>query len=141
MKPCYFTLEGIDKPFPGITDETTWNGFDNVWVTPTTHAQIVVELRELAKKHGWDKEDLSGIDELPVGDNGYVSLANGYCTTRVRFSHAYDFAFELTSDDPDAADVTPEMIRQACINRINNLPNREIHEAWIGSTQRRFNHD
>jgi hypothetical protein len=46
-----------------------------------------------------------------------------------KFNHAYDFAFEVISNDEDASDVTPHMIREALIKRATNIPDQEITEA------------
>ena len=45
------------------------------------------------------------------------------------FRHAYDFAFELSSRDQDAADVTAEMLRTALIRRASTLSAEELLEA------------
>ena len=45
------------------------------------------------------------------------------------FSHAFDFAFEVPSRRQDAADVTPEMLRQALIQRASSLSREELLEA------------
>jgi len=51
------------------------------------------------------------------------------------FSHAYDFAFELTSNCEEATDVTPDMIRTALIKRATEIDDNEIMEAcgWFDS--------
>jgi len=46
-----------------------------------------------------------------------------------KFSHAYDFAFELTSYCEEATDVTPDMIRTALIKRATEIDDNEIMEA------------
>jgi hypothetical protein len=46
-----------------------------------------------------------------------------------RYSHAYDFAFELNSNHPDGDDVTPAMIREALLKRANSIDDMEIVEA------------
>lgn len=46
-----------------------------------------------------------------------------------RYNHAYDFAFELVSEDEEANDVTPAMLRVALLKRISNLSDRELNEA------------
>jgi hypothetical protein len=46
-----------------------------------------------------------------------------------RYSHAYDFAFEVTSETEDGSDVTPSMLRAALIDRAARLPDTEIPEA------------
>ncbi|MFD1911328.1 hypothetical protein [Halodurantibacterium flavum] len=45
------------------------------------------------------------------------------------FSHAFDFAFEVTSRRKDAADVTAEMLRAALIRRASTLSREELLEA------------
>lgn len=45
------------------------------------------------------------------------------------FSHAFDFAFELVSQEQDAADVTPETLRAALIRRASTLSEQELLEA------------
>jgi len=45
------------------------------------------------------------------------------------FNHAYDFAFEVISQKEDGEDVTPAMLRQACIERIKSISDQEILEA------------
>ncbi len=46
-----------------------------------------------------------------------------------KFNHAYDFAFEVISDDFYARDVTPAMIRAALIERAQRISDDEIMEA------------
>ncbi len=46
-----------------------------------------------------------------------------------KFNHAYDFAFEVISDDFYARDVTPTMIRAALIERAQRISDDEIVEA------------
>jgi hypothetical protein len=38
-----------------------------------------------------------------------------------RFSHAYDLAFEIESDEPDASDVTSDDLKAALLRRIDNI--------------------
>lgn len=45
------------------------------------------------------------------------------------FNHAFDFAFEVISDDEEAEDVTPAMLREALLKRVNTLSDRELVEA------------
>lgn len=46
-----------------------------------------------------------------------------------RFNHAFDFAFEVISDDFYAKDVTPAMLRAALLERANRLTDAELIEA------------
>jgi len=70
---CGFTFD--DSPtFPGFTDGTTWNGWDNVWVTPETHAAVIAWF----KAQG---DDTACFEDLVPEDDGLlVSYAYGYCT-------------------------------------------------------------
>ena len=45
------------------------------------------------------------------------------------WNHAYDFAFEVVSQKEDGEDVTAAMLRQACVERIKSISDREILEA------------
>lgn len=49
--------------------------------------------------------------------------------TMARYSHAFDFAFEVISEDENGDDVTPAMLRAAIIERANRLTDRELDEA------------
>lgn len=46
-----------------------------------------------------------------------------------KYSHAYDFAFEVESYTENASDVTPAMIRAALVARALRLSDTEIPEA------------
>lgn len=46
-----------------------------------------------------------------------------------RFNHAFDFAFEVISNDEEAEDVTPAVLRAALIGRALNISDDEIMEA------------
>lgn len=46
-----------------------------------------------------------------------------------KYSHAYDFSFEVESYTEDASDVTPAMIRTALVARARRLSDTEIPEA------------
>ena len=46
----------------------------------------------------------------------------------VKYSHAYDFSFEVLSNDPEAEDVTPAMLRDALLARVNRLTDDELME-------------
>jgi len=48
---------------------------------------------------------------------------------KTKFNHAYDFAFELISNDESAEDVTPAMLRSALMERINRISDAELEEA------------
>jgi hypothetical protein len=44
----------------------------------------------------------------------------------MRFNHAYDFAFEIESQDEDADDVTGAALRAALLKRLNTLSDKEL---------------
>lgn len=44
-------------------------------------------------------------------------------------NHAYEIAFEVTSADEEAEDVTPAMLRMALVKRIMSMSNTEIIAA------------
>jgi hypothetical protein len=46
----------------------------------------------------------------------------------MKYSHAYDIAFELESNDPEGNDVTATMLRAALIKRAN-MDDDELMEA------------
>jgi hypothetical protein len=46
-----------------------------------------------------------------------------------KFNHAYDFAFEVISENEEADDVTPAQIRTALIARATSLSDKEILQA------------
>ena len=71
---CRFTFDYAEW-FGGWADGTTWNGWDNVTVTPDTLARIVAYL----EFEGEDAGVLAEMRALPVVD-GVVSLANAYAT-------------------------------------------------------------
>jgi len=83
LTPCKFYF-GDNPTFDGLTDGTTWNGFDNVWVTPEVHRQIVKHFREDYIKLGYTGNDLAyemeSFNISPSGD-GLYSYANGFATS------------------------------------------------------------
>ena len=75
---------GDDPTYLGWSDGTTWNGFDNVWVTEDVHNQICNHFRSEYILMG---EDEAGVDYLmqsfdiePDAD-GLYSYANGFATS------------------------------------------------------------
>ena len=78
MKPCKFTFD--DTPaFDGFAYGSTWNGFDNVAVTPAVRDQIVAYFK---KEYGERYEEAFGdsIEQCQVGEDGLVSLGWGFAT-------------------------------------------------------------
>jgi hypothetical protein len=74
MTPCRFVFD--DSPaFDGFAHGSTWNGFDNVAVTPDTLAQIKAYYRGI----GDECVDESFAD-IAVGKDGLISLGWGFTT-------------------------------------------------------------
>lgn len=84
LQPCRFYF-GDDPTFAGFTDGTTWNGFDNVWVTAETHAAIVAHFREGYAGIGYRGADLDEamqpFTELTPDSDGLYSYACGFATS------------------------------------------------------------
>ncbi len=80
-KACKFTFD--DTPaFDGFAYGSTWNGFDNVAVTPETREQIVAYFKE---QYGSRYEEVFGryLEECEADESGLISLGWGFCTTIV----------------------------------------------------------
>ena len=72
-----FSFDGLRR-FDGFTDGSTWNGFDNVWVTPATWDLVRAYLQSIEP----DALDAEAFDLAPDPATGLVSLANGWATIR-----------------------------------------------------------
>ena len=46
-----------------------------------------------------------------------------------QYNHAFDFAFEVITDEKDPQAVDPQAIRDACIKRMRDISDAEIREA------------
>lgn len=72
MRPCKFAFDD-GRAFDGFAHGSTWNGFDNVAVTPAVLDQI--------KQHfGADLETVDAFNGLTAGSDGLVSLGWGFAT-------------------------------------------------------------
>jgi hypothetical protein len=65
--------------FPGFTDDTTWNGWLNVWVTPDVHKRVMAWLVD----GGAETETLEEMAAMRPDLRGLISYANGYTTQEV----------------------------------------------------------
>lgn len=78
MRPVKFTFSGYEEHvFEGKTDDTYWNGFLNVRVSPEERAKIADLL---------EKDDLSSADDIRAiksDRNGLVDLGGGFATSEV----------------------------------------------------------
>ncbi len=99
LSPCKFSFEDT-KTRDGFTDGSTWNGWDNVWVTPEVHAAGLAEMG-----------DHAGDDMLAMvpGDDGLICYAMGYCTT-------------IEDATPDPMDAAAE-----AVDRVN-MTASELHQ-------------
>lgn len=79
MRPVAWNF-GEGTTFPGYTDDTRWNGFLNVWVTPATWPHVLAEL--IAGADG-DAELIGRYQRTPVVD-GLVSLSHDVTTNEVQ---------------------------------------------------------
>lgn len=83
MKPVKFYF-GDDPLFDGFADGTTWNGFDNVWITADTMKQITDYFRadyQSAGYHGADLAEVMECFDIEPDADGLYSLANGFATS------------------------------------------------------------
>lgn len=78
MTPCKFTFDGEVIVYDGFDLHSTWNGFDNVAVTPAVREQIAEQFKRQAEFYGFAYE--TTVEDVPVGEDGLVSLANGFAT-------------------------------------------------------------
>ncbi len=82
LRPCRFTFDG-ETVYDGFTNDSYWNGFLNVWVTPETHAKVVADLSDSTPGDA-DEEALGGLDTIPVGENGLHCYGWGFCAMEHR---------------------------------------------------------
>ena len=75
MKPVYFN-DASANLWQGFSDGTTWNGWDNVWVTPTTWEEMLAKWAV----NGDDAESIQEMrEQYTVGEDGLVCLGYGLC--------------------------------------------------------------
>jgi len=79
MRPIVWNF-GEGTTFPGYTDDTRWNGFINVWVTPATWPYVLAEL--IAGADG--DADLIGRYQRTPEVDGLVSLSHDVTTNEVQ---------------------------------------------------------
>jgi len=75
FKRCLFCF-GDGEVFAGFAVGSTWNGFDNVAVTPEVRAAIVAHAREIDGQ----TPDVDDLESLPVDEDGLIDLSNGWAT-------------------------------------------------------------
>jgi hypothetical protein len=132
MRKCLFQFD--DSPvFEGFTNDTLWNGFLNVWVSPAVRDQII------AFFDGEDEEETNAqtmaIPVQVIDGRELVSLACGYATSevvsmtfleasrdlkpgsRVMFTHD----FELNHQHPIIAAGTTGTVRENGLNEMQPM--------------------
>ena len=84
---CTFVFDEGPE-FIGVADGATWNGFDNVSVTPAVLADIVAYFRAIAP--GCEDAQAENVEmlALPVGADGLVPLGYRYATQIVGYQSA-----------------------------------------------------
>jgi len=50
-------------------------------------------------------------------------------SNNMKYNHAFDFAYEVATDIEDPDKIDPEVLRAACIKRMQTMDAKEIHEA------------
>jgi len=74
MRAVKFTFEGSPE-FDGFAQGTTWNGLDNVSITPEERERIAKWFED-----GGDTDTAELLREHPVEENGLLDLSGGYAT-------------------------------------------------------------
>lgn len=83
LTPCRFYF-GDDPTYDGFTDGTTWNGFENIWVTAEVHKEIVERFEADYKVMGYKGDELAEAMEsfdIEPDDDGLYSYAYGFATS------------------------------------------------------------
>ncbi len=79
MRPCRFTFD--DSPvFEGYAHGSTWNGFDNVAVTPAVRQEIVAYFSRNFPVDPDIEEGNRDMLAIEPMANGLISLGWGYAT-------------------------------------------------------------
>jgi hypothetical protein len=79
MRKCKFQFD--DSPaFDGVTDDTRWNGFLNVRVTPEVRDEIVRYFRAQTSDPDTEQSNLDMLAISPDRD-GLIDLGFGYATS------------------------------------------------------------
>jgi len=82
LRKVRWAFDASDDEFTGYTDDTTWNGFLNVWVTPATHAKAIAAL--LVDGEGAaDPDTLAEMRAMTPDLRGLISYAYGYTTQEI----------------------------------------------------------
>ena len=76
---------GDNPTFDGLSDGSTWNGFDNIYVTAEVHKQISDHFRSEYTSTEYDAAGvgylMQSFDEIRTDADGLYSYANGFATS------------------------------------------------------------
>lgn len=79
MREVWFSFEG-GPAFRGLTDDSEWNGFLNVRMTPAVRDRLANWLAPLPDVQ---EETVDELRALPVGDDGLVYMGGGWAAQEV----------------------------------------------------------
>lgn len=99
LRPVVWCFE-FGKAYDGWTDDTRWNGWLNVWITPELRDEIA---EEAARNQDMEIEQHAEWKGLPVDHRGLVSLAGGY-TIQEAPLYAATFRDFAVGDMPECPD-------------------------------------
>ena len=77
MRSLLWQFDGSPS-WHGFTDDSAWNGFTNVWITPQTMEQLIAWLLE--QEDDTSGETIADLRVIPLDERGLYSLANGFAT-------------------------------------------------------------
>lgn len=88
LTKCKFKFDTEAEVYQGFTDGTSWNGANNVWVTPEVHRKVVADFKRSWPefKEDFDRdfgECLVDDHETEAGRLALVSYAYGFSTVVV----------------------------------------------------------
>ena len=81
MHKCYWSFNDNNLIFEGYTNNTKWNGYDNIWIDNDTFLLVLEDLAAMYD-FDWDTmfEEIFGGYIPNVSNNKLFSLANGFTT-------------------------------------------------------------
>ena len=83
-----------DKPYVGYVNGSTWNGFDNVWVTKDVFEKITSDF-------GAEESRECGLNDIIPNEDGLYSFAYGFATTIYQIDELDDYiSQQVTAQEP-----------------------------------------
>lgn len=82
LHPCRFEFDA-GPVWNGFTDDTTWNGWANVWVTVPELMRLVAMWEEAQPGEHCTADDLDEFPREEHGELGVLVSLNGYCAMLV----------------------------------------------------------